>query len=316
MTVKHFSVEYDRLHEQGTYSPGDVLSGKVTVVTSKEIKVQSFLVRAKGKAKVTWNEQEGQPPAVHSDKKKYFFFKHIILQDKNKGDVFFLLGSEIMGPGTNVYPFSFVIPNRYVLFSDTYHRLLRVVCLSESVSKISHGPQSATRISFAASGKVTMTVTSEKMGLKQGEAMGVFVEVLNESARSVTPKFYVCEKQTFVAQSKKRVHTKDILFGTGDSVPAESSRSTTKVLIIPQHLPATFFNCCMMKLEYRIKVLVPLMGSILLKITFCPCLCVFLCIHFSVPLAKYLMSQYTPSAGRTNPPPSCSPGTAAGAKAG
>lgn len=28
--------------------------------------------------------------------------------------MFFFEGSEIMGPGTNVYPFSFVIPNRYV----------------------------------------------------------------------------------------------------------------------------------------------------------------------------------------------------------
>lgn len=86
MTVKHFLVEYDRLSEQGTYSPGDILSGKVTVVTSKEIKVQSFLVRAKGKAKVTWCQQEGQTPAVHSNKKKYFYFEQIIIQDKNKGD--------------------------------------------------------------------------------------------------------------------------------------------------------------------------------------------------------------------------------------
>lgn len=93
-----------------------------------------------------------------------------------------------------------------------------------------------------------------------GEAMGVFVEVVNDSARSVRPKLYVCEKRTFVAQSKKSVHTKDILFGTGDSVPAESSRSITKILKIPQLLPPTFFNCCMMKLEYRIKVLGPMMG--------------------------------------------------------
>ncbi|XP_013863851.1 arrestin domain-containing protein 4 isoform X2 [Austrofundulus limnaeus] len=190
-----------------------------------------------------------------------------------------------MGPGTNVYPFSFVIPNRDMPSSYkgkwgeiTYSlraRLTQSIWLvhktkteipfltksefpfaskSEMIIIGLKEQQSATRISFAASGKVTMTVTSEKMGLKQGEAMGVFVEVLNESARSVTPKFYVCEKQTFVAQSTKRVHTRDILFGTGDSVPAESSCSLTKVLIIPPQLPPTFFNCCMMKLEYRIKV--------------------------------------------------------------
>lgn len=86
MTVKHFLLDYDRVNEQGTYSPGDVLSGKVTVVTSKEIKVQCFVVKAKGKVKVTWNEQEGQTRAVHSNKRKYFYLEHIILQDKNKGD--------------------------------------------------------------------------------------------------------------------------------------------------------------------------------------------------------------------------------------
>ncbi len=86
--------------------------------------------------------------------------------------------------------------------------------------------------------------------------MGVSVEVLNDSARTVTPKFYLCEKQTFAAQSKRIVHTNDILFGTGDSVPAETSRTITKVLSIPPQLPPTFLNCCMMKLEYRLKVFI------------------------------------------------------------
>nr|XP_054587424.1 arrestin domain-containing protein 3-like [Nothobranchius furzeri] len=281
MTVKHFSVDYDRVNGQGTYSPGDLLSGKVTVVTSKEIKVQKLLVRAKGKAKVTWNQQEGQTTVVHSNKKKYFYFEHIIIQDKNKGD-----GSEIMASGTNVYRFSFVIPNRdmpssykgewgeirYSLRATLAQSIWLVhknktefpfltkaefpfASKSEMILIGLKEQQSATRISFCGSGKVTMNVTSEKMGLKQGEAMGVTAEVLNGSARSVMPKFYLCEKQTFVAQSEKRVHTKDILFGTGGTVPAESSCSITKVLSIPSDLPPTFFNCSMMKLEYRIKVM-------------------------------------------------------------
>ncbi|MED6252366.1 hypothetical protein ATANTOWER_010720 [Ataeniobius toweri] len=280
MTVKHFSVEYDRVNDQGTCSPGDVLSGKVTVVTSKEIKVQSLLVRAKGKAKVTWYEQEGQTSVVHSNKKKYFYFEHIILQDKNKGD-----GTEIMGAGINVFPFCFLIPSRdmpssykgkwgNIKYSLRAH-LTRSIWLvhktktefpfltrsefpfaskSDMIITGLKEQQHATRISFCASGKVTMNVTSEKMGLKQGEAMGVFMEVCNDSACSVTPMFYLCEKQTFVAQSNKKVQTKDILFGIGDIVPAESSCSVTKILVIPPHLPPTFFNCSMMNLEYRIKV--------------------------------------------------------------
>lgn len=85
--------------------------------------------------------------------------------------------------------------------------------------------------------------------------MGVTVEVLNDSTRTVTPRFYLCEKQTFVAQSQRKVHTSELLFGTGESVSAETSRTITNVLSVPPQLPPTFFNCSMMKLEYRLKVL-------------------------------------------------------------
>lgn len=86
MTVKHFSVDYQKVKERGAFSPGDILSGKVTVVTSKKIKAQCLLVKAKGKAQVGWCEQDGEATGGCSDKKKYFDLEHIILQDKNKGD--------------------------------------------------------------------------------------------------------------------------------------------------------------------------------------------------------------------------------------
>uniref|UniRef100_A0A8C8A5K8 Arrestin C-terminal-like domain-containing protein n=1 Tax=Oryzias sinensis TaxID=183150 RepID=A0A8C8A5K8_9TELE len=255
MAVKHFSVEYDKLSERDAHSPGDVLSGKVTVVTSRKIKVQCFYVKAKGKAKVAWYEEEGQTKVLHSNKKKYFEFEHVVIQDKNKGD-----GSEIMPAGKNVYPFSFVIPNIDMPSSFkgkwgeiTYSLRAKLTQSIWLVHKTKTEFPFVTNselffvVTFFGSGKVTMNVSSEK-------AVGVFCEVLNDSTCLVTPKFYLCEKQTFVAQSKRRIHTNEILFGTGDLVPAVSSCITTKVLsILPQIYP-TFFNCCMMKLEYRIKV--------------------------------------------------------------
>ncbi|XP_030594071.1 arrestin domain-containing protein 3-like [Archocentrus centrarchus] len=294
MAVKHLFVEYDKVNEQGTFSPGDILSGKAIVVTSKEIKVQCFSVKAKGKAKVTWHEQEGDSVVVHSNKKKYFHFEHIILQDKKKGD-----GSEIISSGRNVYLFNFVIPN--IDMPSSYEgkwgrivyslraQLTQSIWLvhktktefpfrtksefpfaskSEMIIIGLQEQQYASRISFYGSGKVTMNVSSEKMGLKQGEAMGVSVEVLNDSAQTVIPKFYLCEKQTFVAESKRKVHTNDILFGTGDPVPAETSQTTTKVLSVPPQLPPTFFNCSMMKLEYRLKVTldVPMLRDPVIKL--------------------------------------------------
>ncbi|XP_065821227.1 arrestin domain-containing protein 3-like isoform X2 [Labrus bergylta] len=247
---------------------------------SKETKVQCFVVKTKGKAKVIWSEQKGQNKETHSDKKIYFYFEHIILQDKNKGD-----GSEIISPGRNVFPFAFEIPNIDIPSSYegkwgkiTYSLRAQLTLSIWSVHKSktqfpfltkSEFPyasksemiiiglkeqQHATRISFHGSEKVTMNVTSEKMGVKQGEALGVSVEVFNQSARTVTPKFYLCEEQTFAARSQKIVHTNETLFGTGDSVPAHTNRTMTKVISIPPQLYPTFFNCSMMRLEYRLKV--------------------------------------------------------------
>ncbi|XP_028301765.1 arrestin domain-containing protein 3-like [Gouania willdenowi] len=280
MTVKHFSVTYDKVNDRGTFSPGDTLSGTVTVVTNKETKVQCLVVKAKGKAMVAWNEQKGPTVMVHSDKKIYFYFEHIIVQDKQMGN-----GTEIIGPGRNVYQFSFVLPNTdmpssfkgkwghitYSVRAQLTQSLWLVHKAKAEVPFLSKSefpfaskseiiiiglqePQNATRISFFGSGKITMNVTSEKMGLRQGEAMGVTVDVVNSSARRVVPQFFLCEKQTFAAQSKIKVHGKDVFFGTGDPVPAESRGTITKVLSIPPQLPPTFFNCCMMKLEYRLKI--------------------------------------------------------------
>ncbi|XP_029915126.1 arrestin domain-containing protein 3-like [Myripristis murdjan] len=279
MTVKQLLLEYDKVNERGTLSPGDTLSGRVTVVTDKETKVQCFLVKAKGKAEVMWPEQDRGASLVHSDKKTYFYFEDIILQDK-KGD-----GSIIIGPGKNVYSFTFEIPKRdmpssykgkwgkiiYSLRAKLTQSIWQVhkaktefpfltksefpfVSKSEMIIIGLKEPQYGTRISFYGSGKVTMNVSSEKMGLKQGETMEVSAEVLNNSAHTVTPKFFLCEKQTFVAQSQRIVHTNAILLGTGESVSAATSRTVSTVLTVPSHLPPTFFNCSKMKLEYRLKV--------------------------------------------------------------
>ncbi|KAM8866107.1 arrestin domain-containing protein 3-like [Synchiropus picturatus] len=280
MTVKHLSLDYDKVNEQGTFSPGDVLTGRVTVVTSRETKVQRLLVKAKGKAAVTWSVQDGCATRVVSDKKIYFNFEQIILQDKNKGD-----GSEIMAAGRNVYPFTFVIPTadmpssfdgkwgnityslRAQLTRSIWHvhkTKLEFPFLTKSEFPFASRSemfiiglkeqQFASSVSFFGSGPVTMNVTSERMAVGQGEAMAVSVEVLNNSAYSVTPKFLFCEKQTFAAQSRRMTHANEIPFGTGDSVSALCSGTITNILRVPPNLPPTFLNCSMMNLEYRLKV--------------------------------------------------------------
>uniref|UniRef100_A0A667ZAH6 Arrestin C-terminal-like domain-containing protein n=1 Tax=Myripristis murdjan TaxID=586833 RepID=A0A667ZAH6_9TELE len=259
MTVKQLLLEYDKVNERGTLSPGDTLSGRVTVVTDKETKVQCFLVKAKGKAEVMWPEQDRGASLVHSDKKTYFYFEDIILQDK-KGDGLyrqFFLCQEIDMPSSYKGKWGKIIYSLRAKLTQSIWQVHKAKTEFDSLTAVlctCQEPQYGTRISFYGSGKVTMNVSSEKMGLKQGETMEVSAEVLNNSAHTVTPKFFLCEKQTFVAQSQRIVHTNAILLGTGESVSAATSRTVSTVLTVPSHLPPTFFNCSKMKLEYRLKV--------------------------------------------------------------
>ncbi|XP_057688675.1 arrestin domain-containing protein 3-like [Corythoichthys intestinalis] len=281
MSIKHFSLEYNQLNKRRTFSPGDVLSGRVFVVASKETRVQLLVVKAKGTAEVKWYGQDGGTTVHHQDEEKYFYMEHIIIQDKNKGD-----GSEIIRQGKSVYPFTFKIPNKDMPSSYegkwgriTYSLQAQLTQSIWSIHKTriefpfltkSEFPfastsemliiglkerQSATKISFYGSGKVTLNVTSEKMGLTQGQQMEVSVEVINGSNSAVTPKFFLCEKQIFVAQSETLVHTNEILFGSGQSVAARTSRTISNVLSIPMQLHPTFCNCSVIKLEYMLKVI-------------------------------------------------------------
>lgn len=95
-----------------------------------------------------------------------------------------------------------------------------------------------------------------------GEPLEFSVRVLNDSAQSLVPTLCLREKQTFAAQSKRVVHINNILFETADCVPPRSSQTITKALRIPPELPPTFFNCCMMKLEYRLRVKILLSHNI------------------------------------------------------
>ncbi|TNN48291.1 Arrestin domain-containing protein 3 [Liparis tanakae] len=243
MTVKHLSLDYDKVNEQGTFSPGDALSGRVTVLSSGGTKVQCFLVKAKGRAKVTWHTREGQATRTHRDKRTYFYLEHIIIQDKNKGDD---MPSSYEGKwGSITYSLQAQLTQSIWLVHKTKTEF-------PFLTK-SEFPFASKSEMIIIGLKVVMNVTSESLGVKQGEAMAVSVEVLNDSARSVTPTFHLCEKQTFAAQSERTVHTSETLFGTGDPVAAETGRSITRVLSIPPQLHPTFFNCCMMRLEYRLK---------------------------------------------------------------
>lgn len=80
------------------------------------------------------------------------------------------------------------------------------------------------------------------------------VEIVNQSSRSVKPKFILYEKKSFFAQGRRKLSTNVILKEKIEAVASCGQTTVTKVITIPRELPPSILNCSIIKLEYRLKV--------------------------------------------------------------
>ncbi|KAF3695906.1 Arrestin domain-containing protein 3 [Channa argus] len=73
--IKNICLTYEPLNEEGTFSEGDFLYGTVTFTLTKDTKVKTVLVKAKGEANVHWTEKSGNDERSYSARKRYFKVK-------------------------------------------------------------------------------------------------------------------------------------------------------------------------------------------------------------------------------------------------
>ncbi|XP_071755833.1 arrestin domain-containing protein 3-like [Centroberyx gerrardi] len=275
MTIKNFAIEYDAINSKNTFTNGDTVNGRIIVEVSKETCIQSLLFIGKGKAKVCWHEHYGQNVhVVLWSNEKYYEIKHHILREARQD------GTEVIGRGRHVFPFSFKIPDRKMPSSfksqigKVVHQLRAELKQSMKVTKkvktkftVVSKPDMDTpglmdpqygckdkSVTFFGSGNISMEVHTKRMGYQQGEALKVKAEISNQSTRSVKPKFILYEKKSFFAQGRRRVSTNDILKEKIEPVESSSKQTVTKVITIPRELPPSILNCSIIKLEYRLKV--------------------------------------------------------------
>ncbi|XP_070821107.1 arrestin domain-containing protein 3-like [Chaetodon trifascialis] len=275
MTINNFSIEYDAINSRNTFTNGDTINGRIIVEVSKETKISSLIFRAQGKANVCWSEHHGQNQhRVYWSDEKYYDIKHHILREARQD------GTEVIGKGRHVFPFSFPIPDRKIPSSfkasigKIVHKLkaelkqpMKLTKKAKShftfVSKADMDfpglmdPQYGCKdksVSLFGSGNTSMDVHTKRMGYKQGEDLQVTVQITNRSSRSVKPKFTLYVKTSFFAQGRRRVSTNDILKDKCEAVASSGEETVTKVITIPRELPPSILNCSIIKLEYRLKV--------------------------------------------------------------
>lgn len=84
--IKDFTLIYESLNKEDTFSEGDVVAGTVTLTLEEETKVKSLVVKVKGEARVQWTETEsGDKNTTHTDHRRYFKDKEYLVAENSNG---------------------------------------------------------------------------------------------------------------------------------------------------------------------------------------------------------------------------------------
>uniref|UniRef100_H3DDA7 Arrestin C-terminal-like domain-containing protein n=1 Tax=Tetraodon nigroviridis TaxID=99883 RepID=H3DDA7_TETNG len=273
MTITNFSIEYDAINSRNTFTNGDTINGRIVVEVSKETTIQALIFIGQGEAQVCWSEQLGlHHQQQYQQNEKYYKIKHYILKESRQD------GTEVIGKGRHVFPFSFQIPDRNIpsTFKSSVGKIVHKLKaeLKQSLRLTKKARTHFTFVSKAnlalltlmepqygcrnksltlSSGGVFMHIKTDRMGYMQGETIQVTLEITNCSCRSVKPTFALYERQSFFAQGKRTVHARNILKVMAEAIEGGKKKAVTQLINLPMELPSSIFNCSIIKLEYRLK---------------------------------------------------------------
>ncbi|KAF4083460.1 hypothetical protein AMELA_G00141580 [Ameiurus melas] len=269
------------------FSSGDVVSGRVVLELSAEARVQSVKLHAEGYAKVHWTESRSAGSSTaytqnYSDEVEYLNRREVLLQADNGEPT-------KLPPGRHEYPFSFQLPEETLVTSfEGKHGSIRYwvkVKLHRPwfpVKKIKKeftviepidintpsllAPQAGTKEKMARMwyrnfGQVSVTAKIDRKGYTPGEVIPVFAEFDNSTSRSVVPKAYITQTQTFIARGTMKQKQAVVATLCGDVVGARRRETWHgRAIKIPPVGPS-ILQCRIIKVEYMLRVCVDIPGT-------------------------------------------------------
>ncbi|XP_034025951.1 arrestin domain-containing protein 3-like [Thalassophryne amazonica] len=271
-SIKDLTLTYHALNEEGTFSEGDTITGNVTLVLEKQIKIESFFVKAKGDAKVHWSERRGDRNYSYSANSRYFKLKQFLIPEAS---------SETSVPeGVHVYNFSLQIPQGRMPSSFRGHygkivymlevKMIRSWKLDRTVEKefnfISrmtenlHHLQSRQvgskekELGIFSSGRVTMDAIVDKMLYAPGESVTVFLRINNSSSKDMTPKFSILKNVEYRARGSRKCESQVICKVAGVSISPDTNKDVKCALKIPADQTPSIQYCDIISVEYYLKV--------------------------------------------------------------
>ncbi|CAL9708212.1 unnamed protein product [Knipowitschia caucasica] len=270
-SVRNLVIAYDALNDNGTFSEGDTITGKVTLELEKETKIESLFVKAKGDVSVHWSERHGDKTRNYDAHRRLFKQKHFLISQE---------ANDVRLPaGIHIFNFSLQIPlgNMPSSFRGNYGKAVYKleVKLSRSwrmdstdekelcfVSKSFPGfnqmnfPQTGStnkNVGVFSKGTVQMDVTVDKRGYVPGDTVFINAKINNSSSKDVIPKFSLIQDVVYRASGNTKFEKNVIHKDAHECIKPQNHKELRCSLKIPSNTPMSILDCDILSVEYRIK---------------------------------------------------------------
>ncbi|KAK7933734.1 hypothetical protein WMY93_004630 [Mugilogobius chulae] len=291
-SVRNLVITYDRLNDDGTFSEGDTITGKVTLELEKETKIESLSVKAKGDVSVHWSEKHGDHSTNYSAQARLFKLKHfLIAQEANDTK---------LPPGVHIFKFSVSIPSGNMPSSfrgnhgKVVYKLEAKLCRSWRMDRTddkeicfwSKSFPNIDQMKFPLAGSVNkevgvfskgpvqMDVTVDRRGYAPGDTVLIQSKINNSSSKDATPKFSLIQDVVYRASGRTKYEKHVIQEEIGETIKPQTLKELRCSMKIPRSTPLSIQNCNILSVEYRIKGKLHISFSSDPKIVFPVVLCV------------------------------------------
>ncbi|KAK2837407.1 hypothetical protein Q5P01_014619 [Channa striata] len=270
--IKNFSLTYEALNEEGTFSEGDALCGSVTFTLTKDTKVKSVFVKVKGDANVRWTEGSGDDETSYSAHRRYLKVEDYLIVENSKGNV--------LPKGAHNLKFRLQIPHGDMPSSFTGHHGKIVYMLEAKLSRSWRWPSKIQQeIKFVSKsfpqserlmcpqsgsvyketgvfskGKVQMSATVNRKSCSPGDTLSVVATVTNSSSKTMRPKFSLLQKIVYRVGHATNKAEKTLCKVIGEYLGQNSTETVSCQIKIPVDVICTLYNCDIISVDYFIKV--------------------------------------------------------------
>ncbi|KAM6976306.1 arrestin domain-containing protein 3b isoform 3-T3 [Tautogolabrus adspersus] len=261
--VRALAVYFDSLNENNlpAFSGGDLVSGRVVVDVTGDVRVKSLDITARGVAKVRWTESRnaGANTAYtqnYTEEVEYLHHYDTLIGEERDEDCP-EEGLTVLHPGLHEFAFSFNLPQMLLRRVPRRKRCAAGSVLPARSPSVPRSKERATHQSVR-------LISSPSLS---GESIQIFAEVENCSSRVVVPKAALYQTQTFFAKGKGKQIQQLVSNLRGDPLPQGKSQSWEgKLLKIPPVSPS-ILDCPIIRVEYALVVYVDVPGGLNLSLS-------------------------------------------------